>query len=233
MDAERLLIDKISGDIIFSSNPGKTIKKWRNIFEVSQKEISEKIGVSPSVISDYESDRRKSPGIAFIRKIISALISIDKERGYKTLSKYKDFLSGFDLDVIIDMMEYVQTINFDDFVEAIDGQPLNSYRKNVNGYTIVDSISAILKLSSYDFYKLYGFTSERALIFTKVSSGRSPMVAVRVSAFKPALIVLHGLKAENVDEIALKISEVEKIPLIVSEKSVEDMIKSLRRIGNG
>ncbi len=228
-NAIRLLIDKISGDIIFSNNPGKTIKKWRNVFQVSQKELSEKLGVSPSVISDYESDRRKSPGIAFIRRLIEALVSIDAERGYTTLSKYRDLLYGFNLDVILDMLEYEKPVAFHDFVEIINGTPVNRFEKNVNGHTIIDSLDAILKLNSYDFYKLYGFTSERAMIFTKVSSGRSPLVAVRVAAFKPALIVLHGLKPEDVDDIAIKISEVERIPLIVSETPIDEIIKNLRR----
>jgi putative transcriptional regulator len=228
-DAVRLLVDKISGDIIFSNHPGKTIKKWRNVFQVSQKELSEKLGVSPSVISDYESDRRKSPGIAFIRRLIEALLSIDEERGYVTLSKYRNLLYGFNLDVILDMLEYEKPVPFQDFVEKINGIPVNRFKKDVNGHTVIDSLDAILKLNSYDFYKLYGFTSERAMIFTKVSSGRSPLVAVRVAAFKPALIVLHGLKPENVDDIAIKISEAERIPLIVSETPIDEIIRNLRR----
>ncbi|MBO8181970.1 MAG: helix-turn-helix domain-containing protein [Archaeoglobus sp.] len=228
-DAVRLLVDKISGDIVFSSHPGKTIKKWRNVFQVSQKELSEKLGVSPSVISDYESDRRKSPGIAFIRKLIEALLSIDRERGYTTLSKYRNLLYGFNLDVILDILEYERPVPFQDFVEKINGTPVNQFRRDVNGHTVIDSLDAILKLNSYDFYKLYGFTSERAMIFTKVSSGRSPLVAVRVAAFKPALIVLHGLKPEDVDDIAIKISEVERIPLIVSETPIDEIIRNLRR----
>lgn len=228
-DAVRLLIDKISGDIVFSNHPGKTIKKWRNAFQVSQKELSEKLGVSPSVISDYESDRRKSPGIAFIRKLIEALLSIDKERGYVTLAKYRNLLYGFNLDVILDILEYEKPVPFHDFVSKINGIPVNQFERDVNGHTVIDSLDAILKLNSYDFYKLYGFTSERAMIFTKVSSGRSPLVAVRVAAFKPALIVLHGLKPEDVDDVAIKISEVERIPLIVSETPIDEMIRNLRR----
>jgi putative transcriptional regulator len=228
-NAIRLLVDKISGDIIFSNNPGKTIKKWRNVFQVSQKELSEKLGVSPSVISDYESDRRKSPGIAFIRRLIEALVTIDAERGYLTLSKYRDLLYGFNLDVILDMLEYEKPVSYHEFVEIINGTPVNRFERNVNGHTIINSLDAILKLNSYDFYKLYGFTSERAMIFTKVSSGRSPLVAVRVAAFKPALIVLHGLKPEEVDDIAIKISEVERIPLIVSKTPIDEIIRNLRR----
>ncbi len=226
----KALADKISGDIVFSDAPGKTIKKWRQIFEISQKELAQKLGVSPSVISDYESDRRKSPGVSFVRRIIEAMLEIDKERGYRTVSKYKDLLTGFKLDVILDMREFGEIIDVRKFVRAIDGEMLTDFDKFVSGYTIVDSIKAILSLNAYDFYRLYGFTTERALIFTKVSTGRSPMVAVRVANLKPAVVVLHGIDAENVDKIAIKIAEIERIPLIATQMPLDDMIKALRSL---
>lgn len=225
----KFLAEKISGDIIFSENPGKTLRKWRQIFEISQKELALKLNLSPSVISDYESDRRKSPGIAFVRKVIEALIEIDKERGYKTISKYREILDGFRMDVILDMMEYQMAIESSRFTKIINGVPLNDFERYVNGHTIVDSIKAILTLNSYDFYKLYGLTNERALVFTKVSTGRSPLVAVRVANLKPAVVVLHGLNASEVDKIALKIAEIEKIPLIVTNMGLDEMIKAIRR----
>ena len=225
----KALADKISGDIIFAENPGRTLKKWRQIFEVSQKELAHKLEVSPSVISDYESDRRRSPGIAFVRKIIAALLDIDQARGFKTASKYRDILSGFKMDVILDIKEYEEPISSSHFAELINGQILNSNEKSVNGHTIVDSIKAILSFNSYDFYRLYGFTTERALVFTKVTTGRSPLVAVRVANLKPAVVVLHGIEPESVDEIALRIAEIEKIHLITTLMPVDDMIKTIRR----
>ncbi len=226
----KALADKISGDIVFSDTPGRTIKKWRQIFEISQKELAQKLGVSPSVISDYESDRRKSPGVNFIRRIIEAMLEIDKERGYKTVSKYRDLLSGFKLDVIIDMREFEDLVGVKEFAKVIDGEMLTDYDKFVSGYTIVDSIKAILSLNAYDFYRLYGFTTERALIFTKVSTGRSPMVAVRVANLKPTVVVLHGIDARDVDEIAIKLAEIERIPLIATQIPLDDMIRALRSI---
>ena len=226
----KALADKISGDIVFSDTPGRTIKKWRQIFEISQKELAQKLGVSPSVISDYESDRRKSPGVNFVRRIIEAMLEIDRERGYKTVSKYRDLLSGFKLDVIIDMREFEDLVGVREFAKAIDGEMLTDYDKFVSGYTIVDSIKAILSLNAYDFYRLYGFTTERALIFTKVSTGRSPMVAVRVANLKPAVVVLHGIDARDVDEIAVKLADIERIPLIATQMPLDDMIKALRSI---
>ncbi len=94
---------------------------------------------------------------------------------------------------------------------------------------MIDSIKAILSLNPFDFSRLYGLTSERALIFTKVSTGRSPMVAVRVSNLKPSAVVLHGLRANDVDEMAVKIAEIERISLIVTRMEVKEMIKRLRR----
>ncbi len=223
-----ILKDKISGEVVFSDNPGKALKKWRRIFEISQKELADKMGVSPSVISDYESDRRKSPGINFIRKVITALFEIDKSRGYKTISKYRELISGINLDVIIDMKEFTQSLRFDEFVKIIDGYAIVETDRVIGGYTIVDSIKAILTLNAYDFYKLYGYTSERALVFTKVSTGRSPMVAVRVANLKPSVVVLHNLR--RVDDIAIKIAEVDNVGLVVTDLQIEELIDKLRGV---
>jgi putative transcriptional regulator len=225
-----LLKDKISGDIVFSDNPGKTLRKWRRIFEISQKELAEKLGISPSVISDYESDRRKSPGINFIRKVINAMIEIDKERGYKVVSKYRDLISGLNLDVILDIKEFDKSLNLEEFAEIIDGVIINKTDRVINGYTIIDSINAILSLNAFDFYKLYGYTTERALIFTRVSTGRSPMVAVRVANLKPSVVVLHGLEGGKVDKIAVKLAEIDNVGLVTTDIPIEEMIRRLRSV---
>lgn len=225
-----LLKGKIAGDIVFSDNPGKTLKKWRRIFEISQKELAEKLGISPSVISDYESDRRKSPGINFIRKVINAMIEIDKERGYKVVSKYRDLISGLNLDVILDIKEFDRSINMEELAEILDGVIINKTDRVINGYTIIDSINAILSLNAFDFYKLYGYTTERALIFTRVSTGRSPMVAVRVANLKPSVVVLHGLESGKVDKIAVKLAEIDNVGLVTTDIPIEEMIRRLRSI---
>lgn len=199
------------------------MKKWRRIFSISQSELARKLKISPSVISDYEANRR-NPGVAFIRKFVTALIELDMEKGGRTVTKFVDF--DF-LPAIIDLVEYSRSVDLDEFCKAVEGVRLNDFERDVNGHTIIDSLSAILKFSSYDFFKLFGLTTERALIFTKVSSGRSPMVAIRVSSLKPSTVVLHGI--QKVDEIALKLAEVEKIPLIKTELEIPKMIENLRR----
>jgi len=76
-----VLARKIAGEIILSNTPGTAMKKWRELFVVSQNRLSEKMILSPSVISDYESGRRRSPGTRFVRRFVWALLTIDKERG--------------------------------------------------------------------------------------------------------------------------------------------------------
>ena len=70
------LKEKIAGEITLSSDPGGTIRKWRTLFKISQKDLALALEVSPSVISDYEAGRRQSPGIATVRKLIDQLINI-------------------------------------------------------------------------------------------------------------------------------------------------------------
>ena len=101
--------------------------------------------------------------------------------------------------------------------------------KEIHGYTVIDSIKAILNLNSEEFLKLYGLSSERALIFTKVSTGRSPMIAIKVQGIVPSMVVLHG--AKKVDEIAVQLAELQKIPLILSPiETLEDLLNGLRAL---
>ncbi|MEM2514517.1 MAG: helix-turn-helix domain-containing protein, partial [Candidatus Bathyarchaeia archaeon] len=55
------LMRRIAGEIILSESPGRIMKKWRNLFELTQAEVARLMGISPSVLSDYENERRKSP----------------------------------------------------------------------------------------------------------------------------------------------------------------------------
>ncbi len=219
----------IAGNIAFSENIGESLKKWRKTFGVTQKELAENIKISPSVISDYESNRRKSPGINFIKRYVLSLIEIDKNRGWKTLRKYKDLLS-IELDAIYDICEYQKPVSSEELAKAVRGELITNFGRDAMGHTIIDSIKAILEMSSYDFYKLYGLTSERALVFTKVSSGRSPMVAVRVANLKPSVVILNPLSKDDLDDLALKIAEIERLDLIVSEADVGEIVRNLKNL---
>ena len=224
---ETKLSQKIAGEITLSPDPGGTMKKWREIFGISQSEMSKYLGISPSTISDYESNRRKSPGINIIKRFVDALINIDKEKGG---SKILQLTSEEKQTEFFKNVEFTTAIGGKRFVEALEGKCVAACEelevKRVYGYTIIDSIKVITELPYTEFPKIFGASPERALIFTKVSTGRSPMVVVRVSQTKPSIVVLHGCK--EVDMLAQKIAEKERIPLIVTEMeptTIEQILK--------
>jgi putative transcriptional regulator len=227
------LAKRIAGEITLSSDPGKTMRKWREIFGISQTELADYLGVSSSVISDYEGGRRKSPGASTIRKFVEALLEIDEKRGGNVIRAFSKTIEGeLPTDAILDIREFAVPVPIRKVVEAVKGEVAANHDlldRKIYGYTVVDSIRAILEMSSEEFLKLYGWTTERALVFTKVTTGRSPMIAVRVQGLKPAVIVLHGVK--KLDQLAVKLAERERIPLVVSKASSEsELINGLRKL---
>ena len=222
------LREKIAGEITLSADAGKTIRKWREEFGVSQQELAKQLKVSPSVISDYESGRRKSPGIVIIRRIVDGLLDIDQAKGGRVMKRYS---LGERSDSIISIKEFTHSILASEFVNMIAGSSLNKQvplDRDVHGYTIIDSMKAITSLSSTDYLKIYGWSSERALVFTGVKFGRSPMIAIRAHPLKPAMVVYH--KPEHVDDLAMRLATLEGIPLVRTDLSLPALVERLERV---
>lgn len=221
--------EKIAGEICLSDEPGKTIRKWREQFKISQQELSKHLGVSPSVISDYEAGRRKSPGIVTVRKIVDAFLDIDEKTGGNILKQYS---FAAKTDSIISIKEFAIEVLASDLVSKIEGEnltPAISLDKHIHGYTVIDSVRAITSLSSFDYLKIYGWSSQRALVFTGVRFGRSPMIAIRAHPLKPALVVYQ--KPEQVDELAIRLAELEGIPLIRTQLAIGELVDELQSLG--
>jgi putative transcriptional regulator len=222
------LREKIAGEITLSSDAGKTIRKWREEFRISQQELAKHLGISPSVISDYESGRRKSPGINIIRRMVDGLIDLDEKSGGKVLKKYD---LGEKHDCIISINEFRTSVSASEFIEIIEAENLNrgvSLDRYIHGYTIIDSIKAITSLSSFDYLKIYGWSSERALIFTGVKFGRSPMIAIRAHPLKPSMVGYH--RPEHVDELAIRLATLEGIPLVKVTLPVPTIVERLKKL---
>ena len=96
------------------------------------------------------------------------------------------------------------------------------------GYTKLDSLRVILEMSPSEYPKLFGSTTESAFIFEKVSTGRSPLVVVRVAPIKPKIIVLHNVT--TIDRLAVKIAQVEKIPLITTKLDIDKLYERLSKL---
>jgi len=222
----------MAGEVTLSQDPGKTLKKWREVFGITQTQLAGYLDISSSVISDYEGGRRKSPGCTTIKKIVEGLIELDDLNGGHVIHAFSRMIdTELSTEVIIDMREFAVPIQAEILLKAVEGEIIvnqDLLNKEIFGYTVIDSIRCISEMSSDEFTKLYGWTTERALIFTQVSRGRSPMIAIRVQGLKPAVIVLHG-PASIDDPVAIKLAEVERIPLILSRaESVDTMIRGLR-----
>ncbi|MCL4347752.1 MAG: helix-turn-helix domain-containing protein [Candidatus Thermoplasmatota archaeon] len=218
------LEEKVAGEITISENPGETMRKWREEFQVAKVDLSRAMDISPSMISDYESGRRKSPGIATIKKFVYALTEIDKARGGIILRRYN---SGVPYEALIDISDYDHDVHLSRMIKAIDGvvHSKKGIDRYVHGYTVVDGIKAILSFSYSEYSLLYGWSSQRAIFFTDVKLGRSPMIAIRVHPLKPAAVVY--IQADRVDELAVKIAEIENIPLITTEMPVKDVCRAI------
>ena len=216
---------RIAGEIALSPDPGKTIRKWREEFGLSQHQLADRVGISHSVISDYESGRRKSPGVGVIKKLVESLIEIDQENGSPTITRYNP---EYKLDCILASEEFPVGIDMARFIECIGGKNLVTDElptKTVYGYTIVDSVKAILSLGSEDYMKMYGWNIERALIFTNVHYGRSPMIAIRAHPLTPAVVVYQ--KPDAVDPLAIKLARLERIPLVSTDMEVDTIVDRL------
>jgi putative transcriptional regulator len=230
-NARGLLAEKIAGEITLSQNPGETLRKWRRNFGITQTDLSNHLRMSPSVISDYESGRRKSPGIMIVSKIIDALLRIDEGRGCNVLRAYENMWGDIlGLDSICSVCEYQDPIPLSNMVLMLDAEIIYG-RTDITiwGYTIIDSRKAIVEMLPDQFQKIYGRSTARALIFTGIQSGKSPMVAVRVSNLKPGAVVLQGLEPSDVDPVAIRIAEIENIPLLTTHFSVDEVASALSK----
>ena len=73
--------------------------------------------------------------------------------------------------------------------------------------------------------KMYGWNIERALIFTNVHYGRSPMIAIRAHPLTPAVVVYQ--KPDAVDPLAIKLASLERIPLVKTDCEVSTIVENL------
>ncbi len=208
---------KIAGEIVISEKPGETMRKWREEFRISQLELSRHLGISPSVISDYEAGRRRSPGVGSVKRIVEAFVEIDRSKGGQILRRYN---SGMPSEAVIDITDYDHDVPLERVVRLISGTNASSsgMNRSVRGYTIVDGIKGILSFSYSEYNLLYGWSSQRIIFFTEVKLGRSPMIAIRVHPLKPAAVVY--IQPDRIDDLAIKLANIENIPLINTDMDV-------------
>jgi len=221
-------IYKVAGMIIYSNSPGKTLRDIRLRLGISQKSLASLINISPSVLSDYESGRRRKPGTRFIKKYIDALIR-SKGVSAVVLATHNSENASSN-DAIINIKEYANPIKASKLIDLLEADILtgvNMIDSPIYGHTVLDSIKAIITMRGEQFYKIFGKSSERALIFTRVGIGRSPMVAVRISPLKPRLVMLQG--TDRIESLAVEMALVENI--ILANIRIKNLNEVLEKLG--
>ncbi len=229
-DPRAELAERIAGEVTLSENPGATLRKWREEFDVAQTALAAELDVSASVVSDYESGRRENPGIRVVSRVVRALLDIDERRGGDRVRQHARVLSaGFDQDVVYDLREYPTTVALSRFYAAIGAETaVNGSADTIAGHTVINSVEAIKRLSSEEFYRLYGQSTNRALVFTNVTRGESPLVALRVVTPTPSAVVLHGIEAEDLWEHAPALARADGVSLATTTMPIEAVLDTLR-----
>lgn len=226
------LAEKIAGEITLSDDPGATLTKWRTEFDIAQSELAAALDVSPSVVSDYEGGRRENPGIGVIQRAVTALLDIEEERGGEHIRRYaRIFSAGFDSDVVYDLREYEANIPLTRYYEKVGAtEVVAGDRTSIAGHTVIDSIEAIRHFSGEEFYTLYGESTNRALVFTNVSRGESPLVALRVVTPTPHAVILHGLDESTLWEYAPDLARMDGFSLALSDTDLDTLLDAHREL---
>ncbi|VVB77279.1 Uncharacterised protein [uncultured archaeon] len=226
------LQERVAGDIAMADSAGNAMKKWRELFGVSQVELSKYLKISASTISDYEGNRRASPGVGIIKRFVTALVTLDEQKGSSVIRNLEKFNAAKEEGSFYSIHDFSTPLSGIDFARLIDAKiaanPNVLDTTRLFGYTLLDSLRVILEISPNDYPRLFGTTTERAFIFDQVSTGRSPMVVVRVAPIKPKLVVIQNL--DQVDKLAVKIAQIEKIPLLTTKLNAEELKLRLNNI---
>ena len=215
----------MAGEIVVSEKPGDTLRKWREIFQLSQKELANLLGVNPSVVCDFEKGRRASPGIGTVRKFVEAMVDYDSSHGGKVVNTMAGARTN---EAIVDIREFTSGISIESIIEKIEGNVLAGseeiIERPIYGYTMVDSLKAITTFNA--FGEMYGWSNERAVFFSGVHYGRSPMIAVRAHPVKPRMVVY--IKPKAIDPLAPKLADMERVVLVKTDLDESSIVEKLR-----
>ena len=154
------------------------------------------------------------------------MVEYDKAHGGKIVSSMfaKDNNSA-----VYDIREFNTGTPITNLIQEIGGEILSGnediLERPIYGYTIVDSLKAITTFNV--FGDLYGWSNERAIFFSGVHYGRSPMIAIRAHPVKPRVVIY--VKPKTIDKLATKLAEMERIVLVKTEFDEEEIVTVLKK----
>ena len=153
------LQERIAGEITLSESPGSTMKKWRELFGISQIELAKHLKISTSTISDYEGNRRASPGVGIIKRLVAALFTLDEQRGGEVIRNLEKFNANEVKNPFYYIRDFSAPISGMDFARLIDAKIVSNpnYLDTMKlfGYTLIDSLRVILEISPNEYPRLF------------------------------------------------------------------------------
>ena len=131
---------------------------------------------------------------------------------------------------ILGMSEFAVAIPLKALAERLEAHPVSrvDVHRDIHGFTVLDAPRAILSIDASRFVEVYGWTTQRALIFSNVKYGRSPMVAIRAHPLKPAAVFFAC--PGRIDPLAIRLSEVENIPLLTTMLAASAVLERLEEL---
>ena len=154
------------------------------------------------------------------------MVEYDKAQGGKIVSS---MFAKDNNNAVYDIREFNTGTAISKLIKDIDGEILSGnediLERPIYGYTIVDSLKAITTFNV--FGDLYGWSNERAIFFSGVHYGRSPMIAIRAHPVKPRVVIY--IKPKTIDKLATKLAEMERIVLVKTELDEEEIVTVLKK----
>lgn len=232
------LLRIIIGDIASNTNYGVVMKKWREMFGLKQGLISNEMRIKQSVISDYENERCKNPGIKFVRDYSISIIKLAKQNNYK---EYKNALKRLKINPekkIMESFAFKKNYSNKDFLKILKATQLIMPNEDVNVKScafFIDNASKLLtNRPTYNLLKNMKNEGGALFVFLNVKSGNIPVMLINaLSGNKkndfPAILLFQSEKLK-LSWIAKKLAKSKNISIIWSKKSKEELLSIIEKL---
>ena len=231
------LLRIIIGDIASNTNYGLVMKKWREMFSIKQGLISDELKVKQSVISDYENERCKNPGIKFVRDYSLAIIKIAKANNYSEYLKALKRLKLKPSPEIFEKIEFKKNHSNQEFMKLFKASQLVMPKEEIrvkNCIFFLDKASKLL--TSRPSYKLLNNIgkADTLFVFLNVKSGSFPVILINFLISggnnKSNKILLFQSEKLKLSWIAKRLAKSNNLSIIWTNKPKDELLEALRKI---
>ncbi|PIU88342.1 hypothetical protein COS64_04185 [archaeon CG06_land_8_20_14_3_00_37_11] len=179
-----LLMQIILGDIAVNKNYGIVMKKWRELFNITQSDVAKELNIKQSVISDYENNRRNSPGIEFLRNYVKALIKVGREEHKKEYEGIKNNLGIKNIANKLFAGEFMKELTTKQVLNRLKAVQIVSQPEQAkfkNYLFLSDRITSILmKQPTYKLLKNLKSKEGTIYVFSNVKTGKIPLITLKI-----------------------------------------------------